>query len=77
MSRNDSARSSPTPVSPAECETAPRHGLPQLSAEWAAAGWDADDLPVEVEVCGDYEVTATLDGWLGWFQAEEPGQTPN
>lgn len=60
-----------------DCVTAPRQGLPQLSADWAASDWDADDLPDEVQRCGDYEVTSTSDGWLGWFQASTPGQTPS
>ena len=57
-----------------DCATAPRLGLPQLSADWAAEEWET--LPAEVAVCGDYEIVATDDGWLGWFQASEPGQTP-
>ena len=54
------------------CETAPRTGLPQLAADWSTEVW-----PDDVQRCGDYEVMAMEDGWLGWFEAEEPGQTPN
>lgn len=31
---------------------------------------------VDVARCGDYEVMAMDDGWLGWFNATEPGETP-
>lgn len=53
------------------CETAPREGIPQLTADWSTDVW-----PDEVQRCGDYEVMPMDDGWLGWYQADEPGQTP-
>ncbi len=53
------------------CETAPREGIPQLTADWSTDVW-----PDEVQRCGDYEVMPMDDGWLGWFLADEPGQTP-
>lgn len=53
------------------CEPAPRTGIPQLAVDWSTEEW-----PDEVQRCGDYEVMAMDDGWLGWFQAREPGQTP-
>jgi hypothetical protein len=58
------------------CETTERSGIPALSADWADLGWDTTGFPDEVERCGDYEIVPTEDGWLGWFQAREPGQTP-
>jgi hypothetical protein len=54
------------------CETVARTGIPQLSVDWSTEVW-----PDEVQLCGDYEVMAMDDGWLGCFQAQEPGQTPN
>jgi hypothetical protein len=54
------------------CETAAREGIPQLAADWSTDVW-----PDEVQRCGDYEVMPMEDGWLGWFQADEPGQTPD
>ncbi len=59
-----------------ECETAERRGIPVLSAEWADLDWSTVGFPDEVERCGDYEIVPTDDGWLGWFSATEPGQTP-
>ena len=37
---------------------------------------DAGELPEEVLRCGAYEVHATPEGWLAWFNATEAGQTP-
>jgi hypothetical protein len=54
------------------CEAVPREGIPQLIADWSTEVW-----PDEVQLCGDYEVMPMDDGWLGWFQADEPGQTPD
>ena len=54
------------------CETVPREGIPQLAVDWSTEDW-----PDEVQRCGDYEVIPMDDGWLGWFQADEPGQTPS
>lgn len=54
------------------CEPTTREGIPQLAVDWSTQDW-----PEEIQVCGDYEVMAMDDGWLGWFQAEEPGQTPS
>jgi len=55
-----------------DCEPAAREGIPLLSVDWSVEKW-----PDEVWACGDYEVMAVEDGWLGWFQAAEPGQTPS
>ena len=54
-----------------DCTLAERRGLPALSADWSTEEW-----PDEVARCGDYEVMPMDDGWLGWFSAAEPGQTP-
>mgnify|MGYP000856827571 CR=1 FL=1 len=60
---------------PVGCEMAPRVSLP---FDGRYGGIDAGDgLPEEVLRCGAYEVVATADGWLGWFTATEPGQTPD
>lgn len=56
---------------PSGCVTAERRGIPALAAEWSTQEW-----PDEVLRCGEYEVMPMDDGWLGWFQASEPGQTP-
>lgn len=37
---------------------------------------DASELPDEVLWCGPYEVHETPEGWLAWFTATEPGETP-
>lgn len=58
------------------CEEVARRGIPALAADWADLGWDTTGFPDEVQRCGDYEITPTDDGWLGWFNATEPGQTP-
>lgn len=55
-----------------ECATADRRGLPALDPEWSTDRW-----PAQVQRCGDYEVIPMEDGWLGWFNATEPGQTPS
>lgn len=54
-----------------DCEPAERRGLPALAADWSTQEW-----PDEVQRCGDYEVMPMDDGWLGWFNATAPGQTP-
>lgn len=54
-----------------DCAIAERRGIPALSADWSTEEW-----PDEVVRCGDYEVMAMPDGWLGWFDATEPGQLP-
>jgi hypothetical protein len=61
---------------PTECATVERRGIPALSADWADLDWSTEGFPDEVHDCGDYEVVPTDDGWLGWFNATEPGQTP-
>lgn len=60
-----------TDEEPVGCTTAERRGLPALAADWSVPTW-----PDEVLRCGDYEVMPVDDGWLGWFQAREPGQRP-
>lgn len=59
-----------------DCSPADRSGIPSLSADWADLDWSTHGFPDQVQRCGDYEVTPTEDGWLGWFNATEPGQTP-
>jgi hypothetical protein len=59
-----------------DCAPGERRGIPSLAEEWTDLGWDENGFPDEVERCGDYEVVPTDDGWLGWFNATEPGQTP-
>ena len=59
-----------------DCVEAERRGIPALSAEWADDDWDTKGFPEEVLLCGDYEVVPVGDGWLGWFTATQPGQTP-
>lgn len=54
------------------CAPAEREGIPQLVADWSTDEW-----PDEVQRCGDYEVMPMDDGWLGWYQADEPGQKPD
>jgi hypothetical protein len=53
-------------------ETVARESIPPLAVDWSTEGW-----PDEVQRCGDYEVMPMEDGWLGWFQAAAPGQTPS
>lgn len=53
------------------CEIVERAGIPALNADWSTAEW-----PNEIARCGDYEVMAMDDGWLGWYNATEPGATP-
>jgi hypothetical protein len=55
-----------------DCATEDRRGIPALAADWSTQEW-----PAEVQRCGDYEVIPMPDGWLGWFNATEAGQTPN
>ncbi|HEY8590539.1 MAG TPA: hypothetical protein VIL55_13430 [Naasia sp.] len=56
---------------PDDCVTVNRTGIPVLDADWSVEKW-----PDEVALCGDYEVMAVEDGWLGWFNAATTGQTP-
>lgn len=58
------------------CAPAPREGLAQLTADWVPNDRPLEEWPDEVERCGPYEVVPMDDGWLGWFQATTPGQTP-
>ncbi|HLU63557.1 MAG TPA: hypothetical protein VKY66_03410 [Protaetiibacter sp.] len=65
---------------PIGCVDGPRRSLPFATPDWA--GPEALQLPdggliAHVLHCGDYEVIAHGDGWLGWFTAQEPGQTPS
>jgi hypothetical protein len=60
----------------ADCVEAARIGIPVLSAEWADLDWSTNGFPDDVARCGVYEVVPTDDGWLGWFNATEAGQTP-
>jgi hypothetical protein len=55
-----------------ECAPDDRSGIPALAADWSTEDW-----PDLVQRCGDYEVMPLDDGWLGWFNATEEGQTPN
>jgi len=57
---------------PVGCEPGERTGIPALAAEWSTEKW-----PAQVLTCGDYEVMPLDDGWLGWFNATEPGQKPS
>jgi len=59
-----------------DCAPGDRRGIPSLAVEWADLGWAENGFPDRVQLCGDYEVTPTEDGWLGWFNATETGQTP-
>jgi hypothetical protein len=56
---------------PVGCSDADRQGLPALTADWAPQEW-----PNSVLSCGEYEVVPLDDGWLGWFNAAETGDTP-
>lgn len=65
---------------PVDCTDAPRRALPFATTDWAPA--EALELPdggllSDVLLCGDYEVVPYGEGWLGWFSAEEKGQTPS
>lgn len=55
-----------------DCTVVDRHGIPAFAVDWSTDAW-----PDTVWRCGDYEVMSMDDGWLGWFNAAEPGQTPN
>ena len=55
-----------------DCARADRHGIPVFDVPWSTDDW-ADTL----FRCGEYEVQATDDGWLGWFNAAEPGDVPD
>lgn len=65
---------------PLGCVDAPRRSLPFTSTDWAPG--DVLELPDgglldDVFLCGDYEVVPYGEGWIGWFSAEERGQTPS
>jgi hypothetical protein len=65
---------------PVGCEDGPRRGLPFATTDWAPAA--VVELPDgglidEVLHCGDYEVVAYGEGWVGWFSATQEGQTPS
>jgi hypothetical protein len=59
---------------PTGCEEGTRSTLPFDGRYGGFA--DASELPDEVLRCGPYEVHATPDGWLAWFNATEAGQSP-
>lgn len=64
---------------PLGCVDAPRRALPFATTEWAPA--EVLELPDgglldDVLQCGDYEVVAYGDGWVGWFSATEEAPTP-
>ena len=65
---------------PIGCVDAPRRSLPFATTDWAPA--EALELPdcgliSDVLQCGDYEVVAYGEGWVGWFSAQQEGQTPS
>ncbi|MGN6271965.1 MAG: hypothetical protein ACTHMQ_02625 [Protaetiibacter sp.] len=65
---------------PVGCTDAPRQALPFATTDWAPA--EMLELPdggllSDVFRCGDYEVVPYGDGWVGWFSADEAGQTPS
>ncbi|WP_210505374.1 hypothetical protein [Naasia sp. SYSU D00057] len=63
---------------PDVCSPAERSGMPALTVDWAPTeDWTVEDWPDEVALCGDYEVVPYEDGWIGWFRATAPGQTPS
>ncbi len=51
-----------------ECVEREREGVPVLTATWTAA----EERPAVVTVCDGYEIMPMEDGWLGWFEGEEP-----
>ena len=55
-----------------DCLPAERRGIPAFDVPWSTDDW-ADT----VSLCGDYEVMPMEDGWLGWFNASEPGDVPD
>ena len=59
---------------PSGCEERARSTLP-FDGRYGGFS-DASELPDEVLRCGSYEVHATPDGWLAWFNATEAGETP-
>jgi hypothetical protein len=61
-----------TASEPLGCTEAERHGAPALTADWSSDEW-----PSTVLACGDYEVMGVDEGWLGWFNAEHTGDSPN
>jgi len=56
---------------PADCVEQARHGIPVFDVSWSTDAW-----PDTVSLCGDYEVMAMSDGWLGWFNPASEGDTP-
>ena len=54
-----------------DCTEQERHGVPAFDADWVPDTW-----PDTVSVCGEYEVMAVEDGWVGWFNAAEEGDVP-
>ena len=65
-----------SPTTPLGCVSAARRGLPALTADWTPADLPAESWPADVLACGEYEVMPVADGWLGWFNATEPGDIP-
>ncbi|MGN6502034.1 MAG: hypothetical protein ACTHKX_03905 [Pseudolysinimonas sp.] len=57
---------------PVGCTETSRHGAPALTADWTSDEW-----PDTVLACGDYEVMGVDEGWLGWFNADHQGDSPN
>lgn len=56
-----------------DCVLSERLSLPFETTSWA------DELsppPDEVLLCQGYELVTIEDGWLGWFNASEPGERP-
>ncbi|PWC06485.1 hypothetical protein [Mycetocola zhujimingii] len=51
-----------------DCVERAREGAPVLTATWTAAA----ERPAMVTVCDEYEIMPVEDGWLGWFEGEEP-----
>jgi hypothetical protein len=66
--RVDSAAHQPT-----GCTTGARHGMVTLTADWVP---NPPPMTDTVWKCGSYEVAKVSGGWLGWYQAQEPGQKP-
>lgn len=58
---------------PVGCTTAPRHGMPAITSDWMRT---PPKMPDTVWACGPYEVMRVDGGFLGWFQAETEGATP-
>lgn len=59
---------------PSGCTVGERSSLP---FDGRYGGFEeGSELPDEVLHCGPYEVHETDEGWLAWFTATEPGETP-